>query len=95
MDDIRDQIEARIKEVVLSQLAPARVVEVRVTSDVDYDGDPILNIDVVVETDIAQLDPLRVASLPRHLRDPLHAMHEDRFPIFNFLTPDENSGAAA
>lgn len=84
-----------IRDVVEHQLAPARIVSVSVSEDDDFDGDPILRIDVVFEIEGDQLDPQKVMGLARHLREPLERLEEDRFPVFSFFKPDEVDGAAA
>lgn len=77
------------------QLAPAHINNVSVTEDVDYDGDGILRVEVVFQVDGDKLDPEKVMGLVRHLREPLERLHEERFPVFTFMTPDDLNGAAA
>lgn len=84
-----------IKRVVQSHLAPAVVKSVAVSEDVDHDGDDILRVEVVIEVEGDRLDPERVVGLVRHLREPLQNIHEERFPVFTFLKPDDVDGAAA
>ncbi len=84
-----------IRKIVSEELYPARVVSLDVHEDEDYTGEPVLRVQVVVELDGGRLNPRKVAGLHRHLRDPLGELHEERFPIFTFMTPDECNGAAA
>lgn len=87
---IRDVIE----EVVAEQLAPAQVVNLIVTKAEDSDGDPIFNIVVVFKAEDDRLDPERVLGLTRHLREPLHKLGENRFPIWSFMTSEEADATA-
>lgn len=90
-----DTLTEVARSVVEKQLAPARIVRVEVQEDPDHDGDPVLRVTVVFESDEDDLDPDRVLGLVRHLREPLEKLEEPRFPIFSFMTPDECDGAAA
>lgn len=90
-----ERILETIKSVVEQQLAPAQVVDVSVREDVDHVGDEILRIEIVFEVEGDRLDPERVLGLARHLREPLEKLHEERFPVFSFMKPDELDGAAA
>ncbi len=90
-----DQLTKVVTSVVEEQLAPVRIVSVSVEEDIDHDGDPVLRVSVVFESEDEDLDPDRVLGLVRHLREPLKELQEARFPIFSFMTPDEVDGAAA
>ncbi|QBY02010.1 hypothetical protein E2K80_15790 [Rhodophyticola sp. CCM32] len=89
------EISEVIRRVVAEQLDPARIVDVTVSDDVDHDDEPILRVEVIFEVEGDRLDPKKVMGLVRHLREPLQALHEKRFPMISFLTLDEFSGAAA
>jgi hypothetical protein len=89
-----ETIEA-IRKVVEAQLAPAEIVDVSVREDVDSDGEDVLRVDVVFRIDGNRLDPEKVLGLVRHLREPFEKLHEDRFPIFSFMKPEDMNGAAA
>lgn len=84
-----------IERVVQDELKPAQILDVRVSEDVDHEGDPILRVEIVFEVEGNRLDPARVVGLGRHLREPLQKLQEDRFPLFTFMTRDEIDGAAA
>ncbi len=93
-------IDEIVKHVVVTQLAPARVVDLSVTEDVDFDGDPIFRIVVVFEAEGNRLDPERVVGLARHLRNrlgelgnELGELDSERFPIFSFMTVEEANAA--
>ncbi len=90
-------IDEIVKHVVETQLAPARIVDLSVTEDVDFDGDPIFRIVVVFEAEGNRLDPERVVGLTRHLRnylDDLGELNLERFPIWSFMTSEEANAAA-
>ena len=84
-----------IKRVVEQELAPAKLVSVELSEDVDHDGDPILRVDIVFEIEGDRLEPSKVRGLARHLREPLEALHEERFPVLSFKTKAEHSAEAA
>jgi len=84
-----------VRAVVEEQLAPAKVIDVIVDEDLDSTGKSILRIEVVFEVEEGKLDPAKVVGLARHLREPLEALKEDRFPVFTFVKPEELDGAAA
>ena len=90
-----DRIFETIKRIVKLQLAPARVIEVLVKEDIDFEGEEILRVEVTFEVEGDRLDPEKVVGLARHLREPLEELHEDRFPVFTFMKPGELDGAAA
>ena len=84
-----------ISSIVAEHLYPATVLHVDVQDDTDHDGDPILRVEIVVEVEHGSLDPEKVLSLPRHLREPLAEVHENKFPMISFLSKDEFEGEAA
>ena len=90
-----DKLTNVVREVVERQLAPATILSVSVDDDIDHDGDPVLRVVVVFESEGSDLDPNRVLGLVRHLREPLKELQELRFPIFSFMTSGEIDGAAA
>lgn len=90
-----EQLSETIRNVIGDELAPARIVHVRVTEDVDHEGDDILRVDVVVDVEGSRLDPAKVIGLVRHLRGPLAEIHEKRFPLLNFMKHGDVDGAAA
>jgi len=92
---IKDQVIAAVRDVVQKQLEPAHIVDVFVKEDLDHDGERILRVEIVFETDSGRLDPEKVMGLARHLREPLQKLHEERFPVFSFMKPNELDGAAA
>lgn len=92
---VADEIRDAIGTVVREELHPAQIVSVKVDGDLDHDGDEILRITVIFDSDGGQLNTSKVLGLPRHLRKPLAALDEKRFPILTFLTPEELDGAAA
>lgn len=89
------ELNTLVRQVVEKQLAPARVLDVTANEDLDHDGDLILRIEIVFETEGARLEPKKVLGLARHLREPLAAAGEKGFPVFRFLTPEERQDAAA
>ena len=90
-----DKIRSAIRKVVTQQLAPARVLDVVVEEDEDFEGEAILRVAVVFDAAGDKLNPEKVLGLVRHLQGPLGKLNEDRFPVFSFSHPGELNGAAA
>lgn len=90
-EDLKDVI----RKTVEAELAPARILDVRLHEDVDHDGDPIPRISVVFEAKDDRLNPRSMVGLARHLREPLERLQVDAFPVFRFLTARDAAGEAA
>lgn len=86
-----DGVSARdaLQPVLVDRLAPAQILGVDVREDTDQDGDPVLRVTVTFQAEHDRLDPTRVVSLIRHLRNTLAALGEDRFPLVRFQTAAE------
>lgn len=92
---LKDSLINVVTKIVRKQLAPAKVIDVNVLEDWDHDGDAILRITIVFEVEGDRLESKKVLGLARHLREPLEKYGEQGFPVFSFMTPEENAGAAA
>lgn len=90
-----EELHDAILKVVEEELAPAEITCVSVKADTDFDGEEVLQVEVVFKIDGGKLDPEKVLGLARHLRVPFEALHESRFPIFSFSRPEDVNGAAA
>lgn len=90
-----DLIKKSIAQVFEARFAPAKVIDVSLVDDVDHDGDPILRIQVVFDAPHDRLEPSRVRSFLRHLREPLQDQIGDRFPVMRYVTKQEAEAAAA
>lgn len=79
-------LDDAIAAVVRERFADALIDSVTVEADEDSDGDPILRITVVFESEIADLETHRLTGLARHVRPSLIERREAGFPIFRFMT---------
>ena len=87
---MQENIDEILKKVVQEQLSPARIVDVHSEEAEDHYGDPIMRIRVVYEAERNRLDPKKIASLIRQLREPLNSLPTaERFPILSFMIPEE------
>ena len=94
MNDI-NRVRRTVRNVVSHQLAPAKIIDVELTEDVDHDGDPILRVRVIFEAKDDSLGAKNVLGLARHLREPLELLGETASPVFSFMTSKEFAGEAA
>lgn len=90
-----DTLQRVMRPIVEEQLAPARVVELRIEEGEGFDGEAILRVVVVIEMEQDVSLGSRALGLLRHLREPMAEVNEDRFPVFSFMKPGELDGAAA
>ena len=82
-----------IRDIVRDTLADdfdhIRIVDVRVSEDVDSDGDDVLRIDIIFEGDPEDLDAVKLSGAIRHLRPRLSELDEFAFPILSFISKQD------
>lgn len=81
-----NSLEEIISGIVKERFADAIIDSVKVEGDFDYDGERILRVTVVFESEIAKLDPSRLAGLTRHVRPKIEKRRDAGFPIFRFMS---------
>ena len=91
-DDASDTLSERIEAAVREHLVGGEIVEVRSHRGVDFDGDEIITITVVVNARPSDFPPHRLASLTGKLRSTLASLDEHAFPMISFLSPKEFAG---
>ncbi|MCY4249303.1 MAG: hypothetical protein OXC82_02550 [Rhodobacteraceae bacterium] len=91
---MQENIDEELKRIIQKLLKPARIVDLKSEEAKDDYGDPILNIRIVFEADKNWLDPEKVLSLARHLRQPLSELRSDIDPVFSYMTTEEAAIAA-
>ncbi|HEX2763053.1 MAG TPA: hypothetical protein VHM92_04285 [Allosphingosinicella sp.] len=79
-------LEEIVSEIVRQRLTDAEIDSIKVEADSDSDGDPILRITIVFDSEIAKLESSKLAGLARHMRPKLQERKEAGFPIFRFLS---------
>lgn len=89
-----DDLQAIVSQLVRERFPDAAIDTVTVVADEDSDGDPILRVTVVFESEIADLEARQLASLTRHVRPKLREHNDHRFPIFRFLSKRDNDRLA-
>lgn len=84
-------INTKLKEFVQSELAPAKIVDVRTEEIEGIDGEPLLRIWVVYETKNKNklLDPEKTLRLSGSFRQSFAELCTSRFPLFSFIIPEE------
>ena len=87
--------EARriIRKTLEEQFFGMEIVSVAVTEDQDGDGEPVLHITVVHDTDWEELDPSLLSGVLRHLRPALSEHGERRFPVVSFVAAQDRAEA--
>ncbi len=78
MKPIAEPVRATIDKVVRHDLGDAVVADLRVTDDTDHDGIAYLRVVIVFDDAHGRLDPQKVKSLSRLLREPLEDIGEPR-----------------
>ena len=84
-EDIQKVIENTIRE----QLSDTLIDSVRVQEDIDHDGDEILRVFVIFDDEKGRPDPNKTVSMVRHVREKLHGVKEDRFPIISYVSTSD------
>ena len=90
MHEVPEVIEGLLK----SYLDPVHMVSVEVREEIDPDGDQVLHVIVVYETNDIELDPSRISGFLRRLRPVLSEGGENRFPVMSFIAQEDYAGAA-
>lgn len=89
------EAEARriIRKTLEEQFFGMEIVSVAVTEDQDGDGEPVLHVTVVHDTDPEELDPSLLSGIVRHLRPALSEHGERRFPVMSFVAAEDRAEA--
>ncbi len=88
-------LEDEILEVLGSSFARVDLLEVRITPDVDFEGDDILRVDVVFEGEPKDLDGNVLASAVRTIRPAMIRNNvDDLFPLLSFIAADDAKSQA-
>lgn len=88
---MQKKFDEKLKAIVGNELKPATIVRLKSEKSEDYDGDPIMRIRVVYETDNNRLDPNKTLGLSRILCNELGKIFAKRYPVFYFLTEEEDA----
>ncbi|MCC5976988.1 MAG: hypothetical protein JJU21_02900 [Salinarimonas sp.] len=95
MNTIAKPVRDAVESVVRRELGDAVVAALHVTDEIDHDGIAFLRVEIVFDEAHGRLDPQKIKSLSRLLREPLEDLGEPRFPVFSFKSIAEHQGAAA
>lgn len=96
---MRNDIELeRISKVVLETLKSdfnnIEILNVKVHSDVDFEGDDILRIEVVFKGESKSVDTSMLSGAVRHIRPKLNDIGEAAFPLLSFISDKDAKGIA-
>lgn len=84
-----DRVREIVSDTLEGRLEELHVISVEVEEAYDADGDPILHVSVVYETEQKELDGWKLSGFVRHLRPALSECGEDRFPVMSFIAAEE------
>jgi len=90
------KIAGIVRETLSADFGNAKIIDVKVHEDTDYDGEEILRIDVVFEGDRKDVDAKKISGAVRQVRPKLSALGEKAFPLFSFISRgDSDAGRLA
>lgn len=79
-----------IGETLASDFRKARIIDVRVREDRDFDGAEILRVDVLYEGNPSDLDSAKLSGAVRNVRPRLvNEVGETAFPLFSFISKSD------
>lgn len=81
-----NSLEDIISGIIKERFSDAVIDSIKVKPDFDSDGDRILRVTIVFDSEIAKLDPSRLAGLTRHVRPKIENRKDAGFPIFRFMS---------
>lgn len=81
-----ESIKNLVKKLVRREVDDLQLVDVRVNSDEDSDGNALIKIDVIFAGSPDDLNPRKLASMLRHLRTELSEQDELAFPLLSFIS---------
>ena len=83
-------LEDIITEIVKERFSDAVINSIEVQADQDSDGDPILRVTVVFDSEISTLEARKLSGLTRHVRPKIMSREDAAFPVFRFVSKREN-----
>lgn len=81
-----NSLEKIISRIVVERFSDAKIDSITVEGDFDSDGERILRVTVVFESEIANIEPSKLAGLTRHVRPKIAELQGAGFPIFRFMS---------
>lgn len=96
---MRNDIELKkisevVSETLKSDFNNIEILNVKVHSDVDFEGDDILRIEVVFKGEPKSVDTSMLSGAVRHIRPKLTKINEHAFPLLSFISDKEAKGMA-
>ncbi len=88
-----DQIEGVIRSRLAEEYPRLVVRDVRVSDGTDMDGDRVLLVDVVFAGSEDKVNAAELVSVVRVVRPSLLKAEEDAFPIFSFISEQDDRAA--
>ncbi|MBX9797552.1 hypothetical protein [Sphingomonas sp.] len=79
-------LQKAIEELIGTRFEGATIDRIDFEATEDSDGDPVLWITIVFDSEMSQIKSGRMAGLARHLRPALIEQKEERFPMVRFMS---------
>ena len=81
-----------IKDTIGSDFSNIEIIDIKVNTDVDFDGDDILRIEVVFKGSPKTVDTSQLSGMVRHIRPKLSDIGAEAFPILSFISDKDIKG---
>lgn len=78
-----------VSETLSKDFDNLKITNVEVLRDVDFDGDPILKIEITFVGTRRDIDARKISGAVRHVRPKLSAIGELAFPMLSFITQSD------
>lgn len=83
------QISKIVKDTFAKEFPEIKIVNVKVSHQLDDDGDHVLRIFIIFEWKKGKVDPKKLAGAVRYLRPKLNEIKETAFPLLSFITKSD------
>ena len=94
MMPITEAAKAAVRDAMARELVPATIVGIKVTPDLDHDGEEILWIEVLLDNDQPKIDGRKLMSASVGAQKALGAIDDNRFAVIDFISVSEAGQAA-
>jgi hypothetical protein len=81
-----ETINEVVRKVLAEEFKKIEILEVRVSHDLDGDGDKILRLNIIFEGSPKDVDSRKLLSLVRYMIPKLEEIDEDAFPLISFIS---------
>ena len=87
--DHEKELKRIVRSVLESRFEDIDIVSINITPDFDEDGDKIIIVKVVFDSDMKKLDARETSGLLRRILPQIEDIGETGFPILSFIAKSE------